>query len=71
MRRTFWYVLFTRTESGCTEGQPAFVQGGRRRRAVQRVAAIVGRGWTLAQATRVPGAIGRMYSRDDVAGGEA
>lgn len=70
MRRTFWYVLFTRTESDRTEGQPAVVQGGRRRRAVQRVASMVGRGWKLAQVTRIPGAIGRMYSRD-VAGGEA
>jgi hypothetical protein len=51
MRRTYWYVLFMKDGTG----QPAFVQGGRRYKAIQRVAAKIGAGWKLDLVLRMRG----------------
>lgn len=53
MRRTYWYVLFVNVKDGV--GQPAFVQGGRRFKAIRRVAAKIGKGWKLDLALRMRG----------------
>jgi hypothetical protein len=53
MRRTYWYVLFMKDHETHREGLPAFVQGGRRYKAIQRVAAQIGKGWKLDMAIRM------------------
>lgn len=61
MRRTWWYVLFEKRDPQDPErqidGQPIFVHGGRRAKAVHRAAAAMARdkmgpGWRLAAAHR-------------------
>ena len=51
MRRTMWFVIFKSPDG--LDGQPALVQGGRRFKAVRRVAALCPRGWKLDVVHRV------------------
>jgi hypothetical protein len=51
VRRTVWYVLFVKRDDPA-DGQPAFIEGGRRYRAIQRVASRLGKGWKLSMAIR-------------------
>lgn len=63
MRPTKWFVLFKGPDG---EGQPAIVQGGRRFRAVNRIAALCPKGWKLDMVHRI-----RKLGRKALAGDDA